>query len=198
MIMSTFASDREAYGPVRPEAAGAHTLETTRLSLNALRASDLEDLMAVFCAKDSARMTHTVPHPFTREHGEHLLANMMASTHAYWAIRLEDERLVGVISLTRSACGKTSDLHHFGPHLGIYIAPEHQGHGYAVEAIDGLLRWVKKRQLHKIIHAAHFADNDKGAQALITADFLYTGRRTQETSASRDGEHLALHMIRIL
>ncbi|ESQ92718.1 hypothetical protein ABAC460_02495 [Asticcacaulis sp. AC460] len=191
MIMNIYASD----SPVRPEAV---SIETTRLSLNALRDTDLDDLMAVFCDNSSARMTHTVPHPFKREDAERLLANMMAKPYAYWAIRLDDDRLIGVISLTRAACGKTSDLHHFGPHLGIFVAPEHHGRGYALEAIDGLLRWVKKRKLHKIIHAAHFADNEKGGATLIAADFLYTGRRTQETSAARDGDHTALHMIRIL
>jgi len=55
-----------------------------------------------------------------------------------------------------------------------------------------------KRRLHKVVHAAHFADNDGSGRALIAADFLYTGRRTMETSMARQGEHLALHMIRIL
>ncbi|EGF92278.1 acetyltransferase GNAT family protein [Asticcacaulis biprosthecium C19] len=198
MIMNSYASDAD--GPVRPEnlSSGAISIETSRLSLNALRDTDLDDLMAVFCGRSSARMTHTVPHPFKREDAERLLANMMAKPYAYWAIRREDERLIGVISLTRATCGKTPDMHHFGPNLGIFVAPEHQGHGLAVEAIDALLRWVKKRKLHQIIHAAHFADNDKAAQALIQADFLYTGRRTQEASTARGGEHLALHMIRIL
>ncbi|ESQ77297.1 GNAT family N-acetyltransferase [Asticcacaulis sp. AC402] len=198
MIMETFASDSDAYGTGRPDTTRETSIETTHLSLTAPRPSDLDALLAVFCSRDCARMTHTVPHPFTREDAERLLGNMMARPYAYWTVRRENERLIGVIALTRSACGKTSDLHHFGPHLGIFIAPDHQGQGYAVEAIDGLLRWVKTRHLHKIIHAAHFADNDRGAKTLINAGFLYTGRRTQETAAARDGDHQVLHMIRIL
>ncbi|ESQ85802.1 hypothetical protein AEAC466_01095 [Asticcacaulis sp. AC466] len=188
------------------------SVETTRLSLTPLSAStpnpsqsalpvrpgDIDAFMAVFADKNSARMTHAIPHPLSRSEAESLLARMSSTPFSHWAIRLEDEQLIGIISLTRSTCGTAGDIHSFGPNLSVFIAPAHQGQGYAIEATDGLLRWVKKRRLHRIIHAAHFADNEASARALITADFLYTGRKTLETSLARDGEHLALHMIRIL
>jgi len=171
---------------------------STRLSLTTLKSSDLDAFMAVFVDKNSARMTHAIPHPLERGEAEALLAQMSATPFTHWAIRLDDEHLIGIISLTKSACGTTGGIHSFGPNLSVFIAPAHQGQGYAIEATDGLLRWCKKRKLHRIIHAAHFADNEASASALITADFLYTGRRTMETSLAREGEHLALHMIRIL
>ncbi|MBW8879853.1 MAG: GNAT family N-acetyltransferase [Asticcacaulis sp.] len=194
MIMNAYTRD-DIHGPNRPESV---SVETTRLSLNALRLSDLDDLMKVFSEKSTARMTHAVPHPLDRDAAEALLRGMMAEPYAYWAIRREDERLIGIISLTRSACGRAAGMHSFGPNLSVFIAPDHQNQGYAVEAIDGLLRWVKRRKLHKVIHAAHFADNEASAQVLVATDFLYTGRKTFETSLARTGEHLALHMIRIL
>jgi len=176
----------------------APSIETDRLSLTPLRVSDLDALMAVYGEPQSARMTHAIPHPLTREDAERLLSKMMATDRVHWAIRVEDELLIGVISLKTSQCGKPAGLDCFGPNLSVFIAPVHQGQGYGVEAIDALLRWCKKRRLHRVIHAAHFADNEASARALIAADFLYTGRRTMETSMARDGEHLALHMIRIL
>ncbi len=184
---------RETFGPHRQS-----TIETTRLSLTALKASDLEALMAVFSDKACARMTHAIPHPLSREAGMRLLATMAATENSYWAIRIEDEQLIGVISLTRATCGTQANLNAFGPNLSVFIAPEHQGEGYAREAIDGLLRWVKKRKLHRVVQAAHFADNLASARVLIETDFLYTGRKTMETSLAREGEHQALHMIRIL
>jgi RimJ/RimL family protein N-acetyltransferase len=190
---------REAPRPAKPENL---SIETTRLSLTALRASDLDAVMAVFADKNSARMTHAIPHPLTRDEADALLVLMSATPFTHWAIRLDDERLIGIISLTKSACGTAGGTpgpgHSFGPNLSVFIAPAHQGQGYAIEATDGLLRWCKKRKLHRIIHAAHFADNEASARALITADFLYTGRKSMETSLAREGEHLALHMIRIL
>ncbi len=174
------------------------SIETERLSLTPLRASDLEAIIAVYGDPQSARMTHAIPHPLTREDAERLLRKMMATDRTHWAIRLEDERLIGVISLKKTQCGKPAGLDCFGPNLSVFLAPAHQGRGYGVEAIDALLRWCKKRRLHKVVHAAHFADNEGSGRALIAADFLYTGRRTMETSMARQGEHLALHMIRIL
>ena len=186
---------RAAIGPHKPDQI---SVETTRLSLTALKPSDLDAVMAVFADRNSARMTHAIPHPLDRSEAERLLADMAATPFTHWAIRLDDEQLIGIISLTKSACGTTGGIHSFGPNLSVFIAPQWQGQGYAIEATDGLLRWVKKRKLHRIIHAAHFADNEPSASALIKADFLYTGRKTMETSLAREGEHLALHMIRIL
>lgn len=174
------------------------SIETSRLSLTPLKAADIDNFMTVFADKNAARMTHAIPHPLGRDEAAKLLSDMAASKLTYWAIRIEDEQLIGVISLTKSTCGKAPGMHTFGPNLSVFIAPAHQGRGYALEAIDGLLRWVKKRKLHRIVQAAHFADNEPSARLLVNADFLYTGRKTMETSLARDGEHQALHMIRIL
>jgi len=181
----------------RPQKPEQISIETTRLSLTPLRSSDTDNLMAVFADRNSARMTHAIPHPLSRDGAEKLLADMSAAKLIHWAVR-SDEALIGIVSLTGSACGAPAGIHTFGPNISVFIAPSHQGNGYALEAVDGLLRWVKKRKVYKVIHAAHFADNDPSARLLITADFLYTGRKTMETSLARDGEHQALHMIRIL
>ena len=193
--MITRSNEDLDLSPDRPDSV---SIETTRLSLNALRASDLNDFIAVFADKTSARMTHAIPHPLGRDEAEKLLSGMMAAKLTHWAIRDHNEHLIGVISLTKSACGAPAGIHTFGPNLSVFVAPSHQGRGFALEAVDGLLRWVKKRRLHRIIHAAHFADNEPSGRLLVNADFLYTGRRTMETSLARDGEHQALHMIRIL
>lgn len=193
--MITRINEDLGLSPNRPDSV---SIETTRLSLNALRASDIDDFIAVFADKNSARMTHAIPHPLSRDEAEKLLAGMAAARLTHWAIRDDHERLIGVVSLTKSACGAPAGIHTFGPNLSVFIAPAYQGQGFALEAVDGLLRWVKKRGLHRIIHAAHFADNEPSGRLLINADFLYTGRRTMETSLARDGEHEAWHMIRIL
>lgn len=178
--------------------AGGLRIETARLSLGMLEAGDLDGFMQVFGDRGCARMTHAVPHPLSPETAERMLDGMRALPQQHWAIRVDDEALAGVVSLTPSACGKTGGIHNFGPNLSVFVAPEHRGHGYAVEAIDGLLAYVGRRRLHRVVHAAHFADNAASARVLIAADFLYTGRRTMETSQAREGEHPALHMVRIL
>ncbi|MGA9659488.1 MAG: GNAT family N-acetyltransferase, partial [Asticcacaulis sp.] len=187
---------RDATLTARTDAQSANTqspstqsIETTRLSLNALRASDITAFTAVFADKHAARMTHTLPHPLEPYGAEVLLARMMQTPFTHLAIRTGDETLVGMISLTEAICGADDRLHSFGPNLSVFITPAEQGQGYALEAVNGLLRWCKKRKLHRIIHAAHFSDNEASARVLIAADFLYTGRRTTGTSLARDGEH---------
>lgn len=189
---------QEPIPATRDTGANPGTIETTRLSLTGFRPSDLDDFMAVFADAATARMTHAIPHPFTKDDALARQARMMQAPEAHWAIRTGDEALIGTISLTRSVCGQEPGLHSFGPNLSVFVAPEHQRQGYASEAIDGLLRRIKKRRIHRVIHAAHFADNLASARLLVHADFLYTGRKTMETSLAREGEHQALHMIRLL
>jgi RimJ/RimL family protein N-acetyltransferase len=192
------ARTHEPIPAAKTGATSSTAIETLRLSLTGFRPGDLNALVAIFADRETARMTHAVPHPFSEGDALSRLARMMQAPDAHWAIRTGDETLVGAISLTRGACGQASDLHTFGPNLSVFIAPEHQRNGYATEAIDGLLRRIKKRKVHRVIHAAHFADNLASARLLVHADFLYTGRRTMETSLAREGEHQALHMIRLL
>jgi RimJ/RimL family protein N-acetyltransferase len=108
-----------------------------------------------------------------------------------WGIRLEG-RLIGVILFSETV-GQDS----FGPMLSLFIAHGYQNHGYGTEAVMAALNGLRMQSV-KVIHAAHFADNGASAQVLIRAGFLYTGRRTQETSLMRDADHTALHMIKIL
>ena len=184
--------------PATRGTAPESTIETTRLSLTGFRPADAAALQAVFADPATARMTHAIPHPFTPDDALTKLARMMQAPDAHYAIRTGDEALIGVVSLTRGACGRAADLHTFGPNLSVFVAPAHQRQGYATEAIDGLLRRVKKRKLHRVIHAAHFADNLASARLLVHADFLYTGRRTMETSRAREGQQQARHKIRRL
>ncbi|HTN39531.1 MAG TPA: GNAT family N-acetyltransferase, partial [Asticcacaulis sp.] len=127
---------RAFIAPQRPEHI---SVETTRLSLTALKDADLDAVMAVFADKNSARMTHAIPHPLERGEAEALLTQMSATPFTHWAIRLDDEHLIGIISLTKSACGTSGGIHSFGPNLSVFIAPAYQGQGYAIEATDGLL-----------------------------------------------------------
>lgn len=162
-----------------PRGAGlpVRRLETDRLTLTALRATDLDAYLCVF---------QDLPY----EAAQAKLRDMMLSSNSHWAIRLPDERLVGVISLDRHA--SSDSIHNFGPTLSVYIASAFQGRGYAQEAIDGLLGKLRREDRHRVVHAMHTVDNVAAARTFINAGFLYTGRRTHE------GQAQALHMIRIL
>lgn len=169
-------------------------IDIDRLALSPLTFSDVTALTQVFASAETARMTHDIPHPFELEDTFTFLS-MAMTQHSRrfpkWGIRLGG-RLIGVILFSETV-GQDS----FGPQMSLFIAHGYQNHGYGTEAVTAALIDVRKHGT-KVVHAAHFADNAASAQVLARTGFLYTGRRTQETSLMRDGEHTALHMIKIL
>jgi|GEM_PF-977668 len=181
---------------------GGHSVQTKRLYLSPLCLDDMDDIQALFGHRSVARMTHAIAHPFTQADARAYVEKARQNTSPrlpVFAIRDADETLIGVAGLERASCGGTDgNLHQFGPSAGISIAPAYQGQGYGLEALEGLIGYAQRFGGHRVIHAAHFADNAASARMLARAGFLYTGRRTQETSKARDGHHEALHMIRLL
>jgi RimJ/RimL family protein N-acetyltransferase len=173
----------------------ATRIETDRLVLSPLTFSDVTALTQVFASAETARMTHDIPHPFTLEDAFGFLS-MAMTQHSRrfpkWGVRLDD-KLIGVLLFSETV-GQDS----FGPQMSLFIAHTYQNHGYGTEAVAAALGWLRTHGGAKVVHAAHFADNAASAQVLIRAGFLYTGRRTQETSLMRHGPHTALHLIKIL
>jgi RimJ/RimL family protein N-acetyltransferase len=178
-----------------------YAVQTKRLYLSPLCLDDVDDVKAIFGHQSVARMTHAIAHPFreadARAYVEKARHNSSPRLPVF-GIREADETLIGVVGLERTSCGQASGLHQFGPSVGICIAPEYQGQGYGVEALEGLIGYAERFGGHRVLHAAHFADNAASARMLVRAGFLYTGRRTPETSLARQGTHEALHMIRLL
>ncbi|MFT3996330.1 MAG: GNAT family N-acetyltransferase [Asticcacaulis sp.] len=175
-----------------------NSVQTKRLYLSPLGLDDVNDLQALFGHRSVARMTHSIAHPFTESDARAFAEKARHNTSLrlpVFGIHDENETLIGVTGLERTV---NAGLHQFGPSLGICIAPEHQGQGYGTEAVEGLIGYAERFGGHRVLHAAHFADNAASARLLARAGFLYTGRKTQETSKAREGTHEALHMIRLL
>lgn len=204
MIVRTPDAPRPTRPPVGPasDRNSVSEIRTERLCLNALKSADLNALMVLFAQKSVARMTHAIPHPFTEADARALIdkARINATPRLpVFAIRRAVEGdLIGLISLERTTCGQTSNLHQFGPSVGMSIAPAFQAQGYGLEALEAVIGYAQRIGGHKIIHAAHFTDNAASAKMLVKADFLYTGRRTLESSRARLGRDEVCHMIRLL
>lgn len=169
----------------------ANDVTTDRLSLKSLRADDLYDLMQVFSDKRLMPLSEAEAAAYIERARLHSSAKM-----PIYGVRTEDDRLIGVVSLARYTTGQ-GKLHMFGPTLGVSIAPEFQGMGYGTEAVKALVAQIARYGGHRILHAAHFADNEAASRLLVKTGFLYTGRRTTEPDThSVDRE--VLHMIRLL
>ena len=93
---------------------------------------DVPDL-ARWCADwEVARWTANIPHPYSREDAERFVEGARESIVAARAVALAVVRkaepgLIGVVGLSLDALAVEGDL-------GWWIAPPHQGQGYATEA----------------------------------------------------------------
>ncbi|MFT4091110.1 MAG: GNAT family N-acetyltransferase [Asticcacaulis sp.] len=170
--------------------AVANEVKTARLSLKGLRAGDLYDLMQVFSDKRLMPLSESEAAAYIERARTHSGARL-----PIFGVHGEQDRLIGIVSLARysDAQGK---LHMFGPSMGVSIAPEFQGMGYGTEAVKALISHATRFGGHRILHAAHHADNEAASRLLVRTGFLYTGRRTADSggNSARD----ALHMIRLL
>ncbi|MCP5397378.1 MAG: GNAT family N-acetyltransferase [Sphingomonadaceae bacterium] len=68
--------------------------------------------------------------------------------------------------------------------IGYWIAPSHQGRGYATEAARGVLE-VARMLGHRTIRAEHFIDNPASGRVLRKVGFRPTGRVEARTSLGR-------------
>ena len=120
-------------------------IETARLTLRSWGEEDAEQLALGLNDLDLARWLAFVPHPYTTSHAEDWIrrcreiSNVSARPIAYeFAIELKPERtVVGGVSLNK-VDWKAGE----GGGGGIWIARQHQGHGYGREAFEAKVRFA--------------------------------------------------------
>jgi RimJ/RimL family protein N-acetyltransferase len=79
--------------------------------------------------------------------------------------------------------------------LGYWLGRPFWGRGYATEALDAALRWVKHDWKKQVVWAGHFADNKASGQVLCKAGFLYTGEVKPRASLGRGGRSAPNRMM---
>ncbi|MFQ6552296.1 GNAT family N-acetyltransferase [Aestuariibius insulae] len=146
------------------------TIETDRLTLRPLRASDagLIDLHAGDARV--ANMTTSIPHPLPPGATAALLARARAEDRVedVWALdgsRRGHAELLGLIGLTR--------LDRDQSEIGYWIAPAFWKTGYASEAVRALIAGNPHQNTH--IFGSVFQDNPASARVLMQAGFDYLG-----------------------
>ena len=165
-------------------------IESRRLALHAPAFQDAPRLAALANDPDIARMTTSLPHPYTIEAAEAFIARVAgqdprrAST---FLIEHEDLGPVGTIGL---ACGDEP-----WPEIGYWIGRPYWGRGLATEAVEALLAWAARRQGRRVVVAGHFADNPASGRVLEKAGFLYTGETRRQFSLARGEAAPARRMV---
>lgn len=102
---------------------------------------DVPDLQRWCADWEVARWTANIPHPYSRQDAEKFVEGSRESIVAARAVALAVVRktepgLIGVVGLTLDALAVEGDL-------GWWIAPPHQGQGYATEAAAALVELAR-------------------------------------------------------
>jgi RimJ/RimL family protein N-acetyltransferase len=136
-----------------------------------------------------ARMTTSIPHPFSQDMAEGFIARMEAADAAReiaLAIERRDGVFMGVIGI--------HPKDHLAPELGYWIGRPFWGVGYMTEAVTAALAWSREGWARRILTSGHFADNAPSGRVLTKADFLYTGEVERRFSIAR-GEEAPTRMM---
>ena len=145
------------------------TIETKRLVLRPLRASDAGPITLHASDERVARMTAAIPHPYPPGAAEAFVEGTLTGRRAeeVWAIDatpLGGEELIGVIG--------------FMPKpgvLGYWVGPPYWNVGYATEAVTALVAHLFTLRGIERLEAAVFTDNAASASVLTKAGFRDIG-----------------------
>lgn len=114
-------------------------LETERLLLRRMRASDTDDMFEYACLEEVTKYLTWFPHPdkrYTRDYLEYLGTRYRVGDFFDWAIILkETDKMIGT-------CGFTSfDYTNDSAEMGYVLNPTYRGHGIAPEALGEVLKF---------------------------------------------------------
>jgi len=164
-------------------------IETRRLTLRAPDMADSWRMAELMSDWDIARMTSSVPHPYSQGDAEDFVARVQANDprrDRNFVIELEGEGLVGGIGFFTPENGLLE--------VGYWIGRAWWGRGIATEALQGALMWAAGDWRKRLVVAGHFADNPASGQVLVKAGFLYTGEIKALPSKAR-GEPTPTRMM---
>ena len=140
-------------------------LETSRLRLRTLAASDAGRVAELAGEWDIASMTAAIPHPYDAEMAADWIAGLDRSSHIAIAIE-RDGHLVGCTGHTPSP---------EGAEVGYWIGRPYWGQGYATEAMSALIAHLRNDLGLEPLHACVFLDNPASMRVLEKCDFRQAG-----------------------
>ena len=161
-------------------------LETARLWLRWLRASDAQPLAAFASLAAVAQMTASIPHPYPAGEGDRFILNARAATAA------GDALILGVTAKNkaRTLIGLAS-AQAVGTHeveVGYLVAPAQTGRGYATEAVATLLDAVFNLSEARVATATSRVGNAASRRVLEKCGFTQ-GETGLKNLPARGGLH---------
>jgi len=155
-------------------------IETERLTLRPLRASDAGLISLHAGDRRVAKMTTRIPHPYPPGAAEGLIERTLRDDagESVWALdatKIDGEEVLGVISIADNG------------EVGYWIAPPFWRTGYATEALAAIISYHFSIS-DVSLKAQVFQDNDASAAILTTAGFNYLGEG-EAYSVARGATH---------
>jgi RimJ/RimL family protein N-acetyltransferase len=157
------------------------TIETPRLMLRPPEHRDAKAIARGVGDFDVARMTASVPHPYTAEVGEGWIILTRVQSRrglAYNFLMDAGDGVVGCVGVFRRR--PQSDWE-----VGYWVAKSAWGRGYASEALRAMIGWARTDLRSRRLIAGHFDDNPASRRVLEKAGFAPTGTITNLYSLAR-------------
>ena len=153
-------------------------IRTERLFLRPGWLEDAPELARAIGDRAIVRNLARVPWPYREEHAFAWLSLEKDPYLPSFLITLPEEvgRIVGVAGFHE----ERGD-----PAIGYWIARQHQGNGYATEAVQALVKLARTLGYSRV-RADHFADNPASGRVLRKAGFLPTGCTSHRPSLARE------------
>ena len=149
-------------------------ITTARLRLRAPRLSDASAIAKLLNDFDVASMTMSVPHPYGLEDAEAFLDQ--GDPEERFVIDHPEHGPVGLMEF---------ELKDGVTELGYFLGKPFWGCGFATEAVQASLSWIKHQKGRRYVIARHFQDNPASGEVLIKSGFLYTGQVSETLSVAR-------------
>ncbi len=155
------------------------TLQTERLTLQALTSADLEDVVRLVGNYDVSKMLVPVAHPYTHAHAQEFLQlDKDGALDALWMIH-DAAGLCGAVSI--------------GDELGYWLGQPAWGKGYMTEAATAAVSHYFDTRDVAQIQSSYFVGNDASRRVLEKLGFKDVGAQVR-FSAARQANVLARGM----
>lgn len=166
----------------------ATVLSTQRLSLRAVHANDLDDIVRLANDFDIARRLTRMPHPYEPGDARYFIEEVLPKEAVWALIRKADGAFMGVISLMpRGEQGTVI--------LGYWLGRDYWEQGYMTEAGREVVRFAFETLKLPYLRSGHFADNAASAGVLGKLGFVPVGKSKQYCLAlNRDADHVDMRL----
>jgi RimJ/RimL family protein N-acetyltransferase len=163
------------------------SIQTERLLLRVPKLADAGRLSLLAGDYDVARMTGTVPHPFSERQAAEWVREVEAGEEGVVFAVIRGEALIGCVGY------RPQDAAH--AELGYWLGKPFWGKGYATEAVAALIRYAFEIDDFDYLTAGHFDDNSVSARVLAKLGFVRQTEEMRHCAAAEEARRAVIHRL---